>query len=273
MAELILQRRQETARYFPEALGTDIELDMIWVSGGSFEMGSPDSEPERYNDEGPQHPVTVPNFFMGRYPITQDQWRFVAEQIEQVNRSLEPDPAVFKGEKHPVESISWFEAVEFCDRLSQHTKRTYRLPSEAEWEYACRAGTKTPFYFGDILTAEVANFDSSVSYNGSPIADSRRKTTPVDLYGIANAFGLCDMHGNVREWCLDHWHDSYEGAPNDGSAWIDGNDDENQSRVWRGGSWANPPRDCRSAYRFYYPRGSDHGIGFRVVCEEPRSLQ
>ena len=148
------------------------------------------------------------------------------------------------------------------------------MPSEAEWEYACRAGTKTPFYFGDILSAKVANYNSKKSYNNSSAAKSPGKTTPVDHYGIANAFGLCDMHGNVWEWCLDQWHDSYEGAPDDGSAWIDNPNNENHKRVRRGGSWALHPRTCRSAYRFNAePTVSNDFVGFRVVCEAPRALQ
>ncbi|MGK7913127.1 MAG: SAV_2336 N-terminal domain-related protein [Synechococcus sp.] len=259
---------------FEEVLDSDFSLEMVAIPAGEFLMGSPPNEPERRNSEDPQHEVRLEGFLMGRYPVTQKQWRFVAERCEQVNRPLEPSPARFKGARHPVERVSWFDAVEFCDRLSRHTKRTYRLPSEAEWEYACRAGTRTPFNFGDVLTADVANYYSSVSYNGSPTAESLDQTTSVDRYEIANAFGLCDMHGNVFEWCLDQWHGNYDNAPDDGSAWIDDNDNEKMGRIRRGGSWAYDPGYCRSAFRLNFnPRASNRNIGFRVVGEEPRALQ
>jgi formylglycine-generating enzyme required for sulfatase activity len=207
---------------------------------------------------------------MGRYPITQGQWRFVAS-VPQSNRGLNPDPSFFKGDNRPVESVNWYDAVEFCERLSQHTHRTYRLPTEAEWEYACRAGTTTPFYFGETITAELANYRATETYGDGPKGEYRQKTTLVDHFGLANAFGLYDMHGNVWEWCLDHWHGNYEDAPDDGSAWL--TDDEEASRVQRGGSWNNNPRDCRSASRnLYNPDFDIDGIGFRVVCELPRIL-
>ena len=196
----------------------------------------------------------VPEFFMGKYPVTQAQWRFVAE-LPQVKEELKPDPSRFKGAERPVEQITWYEVVEFCDRLSVHTDRAYRLPSEAEWEYACRAGTTTPFHFGETITTDLANYRGtdwkeqgwSGSYGEGPKGEYREETTPVQHFGIANAFGLCDMHGNLYEWCADHWHGSYEGAPEDGSAWL--SDKDNARRVIRGGSWLNDPRYCRSAYR------------------------
>jgi formylglycine-generating enzyme required for sulfatase activity len=161
--------------------------------------------------------------------------------------------------------------VEFCARLSIYTKRTYRLPSEAEWEYACRAGTTTPFYFGEIITSELANYDGTSTYNNSPEGEYRETTTPVDHFEYANAWGLSDMHGNVWEWYQDHWHGNYEGAPTDGSAWL--SEDEDESRVIRGGSWDGYPRNCRSAYRYDYdPRGTNGDIGFRIVCSFPRIL-
>jgi formylglycine-generating enzyme required for sulfatase activity len=274
MPDLILQKERKQARYFTERLAEDVGLDMILVPGGQFMMGSPEDEPEREENEGPQHLVSVPAFFMGRYPVTQAQWRVVAE-FPQVNQELEPDPAQFKGGNRPVEQVSWYDAVEFCNRLARHTSRPYRLPSEAEWEYACRAGTTTPFYFGDTLTTEVTNYDGNYTYGDVSKGEYRQETTPVDDFGIANAFGLCDMHGNVDEWCQDHYHGNYQGAPTEGSAWEDEDADENVARILRGGSWDDDPRGCRSAYRFNgIPRVSYYfGIGFRIVCSAPRALR
>jgi formylglycine-generating enzyme required for sulfatase activity len=272
MAELTLRKERKQTRYFTEPLADGLGLDIILVTGGEFEMGSPEDEPERSPNEGPQHPVTVPTFCMGRYPITQAQWRFVAA-LPPVEQDLDSDPSHFKGDTRPVEQVSWHDAVEFCARLSIYAKRTYRLPSEAEWEYACRAGKKTPFYFGPILTVEIANYNGNYTYNNSPKGEYREQTTPVDHFGIANAFGLSDMHGNVWEWCQDHWHGNYEGAPIDSSAWLDQDAGESARRVIRGGSWFNNPRYCRSASRDDgYPRETDINIGFRVVCLAPRTL-
>ena len=185
---------------------------------------------------------------MGKYPVTQAQWQAV----------MGNNPSRFKGEKRPVEEVNWHQAKEFCQRLSELTNRIYRLPSEAEWEYACRAGTKTPYHFGETLTKDLAN------YYGS----NANKTTPVGNFP-ANEFGLRDMHGNVWEWCEDTWHDNYKDAPNDGSAWLEG---ESRSKVIRGGSWVYNPINCRSASRdVNIPEYDNFNIGFRVVCEVPRT--
>ena len=239
----------------------NINLELIKVPSGTFIMGSPKNEEKHYEDEDPQHEVTVKSFFMGKYPVTQAEWKVVAT-LAQINRKLDPAPSYFKGDNRPVESISWYDAVEFCDRLSKETGKLYRLPSEAEWEYACRAGTTTPFSFGERITTDIVNYDD--------MDNCRRKTTRVDMFP-SNAFGLHDMHGNVWEWCADTWHDNYDGAPNDGSAWInkEQNDNENnpQSHVVRGGSWINNPRFCRSACRNYDgPDLRSDSVGFRVVC-------
>jgi formylglycine-generating enzyme required for sulfatase activity len=159
--------------------------------------------------------------------------------------------------------------VEFCSRLSRHTKRDYRLPTEAEWEYACRAGTTTPFHFGETITTDLANYDGDYTYGRGIKGVDRNETTPVGSFNAANAFGLSDMHGNVWEWCLDHWHNSYKDAPNDGSAWVDDNknDDPEATRLLRGGSWLSSPRYCRSACRDNLRAGyQNNDIGFRVVC-------
>lgn len=260
MVELTLRKAAKQARYFTEQLGSkqlsQVGLDMILIEGGEFLMGSPEDEPKRHNDEGPQHLVQVPTFFMGRYPITQAQWRLVAETMPQVKQELNPDPSEFKGENLPVEQVTWFDAVEFCARLSAQTKRQYRLPSEAEWEYACRAGTTTAFYYGSTITPELANYGREVG-----------QTTPMGQYAYPNAWGLSGMHGNVWEWCADHWHSDYKGAPINGSAWLDEGDESDARRVRRGGSWSSIPQNCRSAYRNgNNPRGILNVIGFRVVC-------
>ncbi|NJR19748.1 MAG: formylglycine-generating enzyme family protein [Calothrix sp. CSU_2_0] len=267
--ELIINRRRQQAYGFIEYLenkGNEIALEMVQIPSGRFTMGAPETEKGSSDDERPQHEVTVPTFFMGKYPVTQAQWKFVAS-LPQVNRELKPDPSRFKGENRPVECVSWFDAVEFCDRLTQYTKRPYRLPSEAEWEYACRAGTTTPFHFGETITSELANYNAEYTYGAGVKGTNRRETTEVGSFGVANAFGLFDMHGNVWEWCTDQWHSNYKGAPTDDSAWIDNNSNDNQSRLLRGGSWGSYPLNCRSASR--YLNNPDYGlnyIGFRVVC-------
>ena len=270
--QIKVARRTLEVPFFRELLSKTVDIEMMQIPEGTFEMGSPLEELDRSEREGPQHTVKVPSFWMGKYPVTQAQWRVVAG-FPQVDRALKANPSRFKGDKRPVERVSWRDAVEFCKRLSERTKRPYRLPSEAEWEYACRAGTTTPFHFGETITTELANYRGtdaeslgfSGSYGHGPKGEYREETTPVDRFGVANAFGLCDMHGNVYEWCQDPWHENYQGAPTDGSAWTEGGNDS--FRVRRGGSWFYNPRYCRSAYRNYtYPDDRDFNIGFRVVC-------
>jgi len=176
--------------------------------------------------------------------------------------------------------VSWFSAVEFCDRLAARTTREYRLPSEAEWEYACRAGTTTPFHFGETITSELANYNAEYTYGAGVKGTYREQTTEVGSFGVANTFGLYDTHGNVWEWCLDDWHDNYEGAPTDGSPWLENNDNlyQKQGRaILRGGAWINNPKVCRSASRYYINRvGRDiiyYLIGFRVGCSVGRIFQ
>ncbi|WP_442951410.1 SUMF1/EgtB/PvdO family nonheme iron enzyme [Oscillatoria sp. CS-180] len=259
-------------RLYEEPLEDDLTLEMVAIPGGSFVMGSPENEPERQSREGPQHQVQVSAFYMGRYPVTQAQWQFVVA-LPGVERELSPAPSHFKGAARPVERVSWWEAVEFCARLSAYTGREYRLPSESQWEYACRANTTTPFHFGATLSPELANYHCSSVYNDGPTGDRIDETSQVGQFGVANAFGLSDMHGNVWEWCLDHYHSSYEGAPTDGSAWIDQSAKENKPRIRRGGAWYDVPGFCRSAYRdINDPRGSYSVIGFRVLCVAPRAL-
>ena len=261
-----------------EQLTENLTLDLVNIPAGEFLMGSPADEADRdwyagsyletkdLNVEA-QHQVTVSAFSMSQYPITQAQWKSVAA-LARIDQKLNPDPSIFKGDNRPVETVSWYDAMEFCARLSQHTGRTYRLPSEAEWEYACRGGTTTPFHFGGTLSTEIANYRGTQTYGDGIEGISREKTTEVGSFGVVNAYGLFDMHGNVWEWCLDHWYSSYEGAPNDGSAWsIDGDD---WYRVLRGGYWFSAPRSCRSANHYRNtPNSRNSYAGFRVVCLPP----
>jgi formylglycine-generating enzyme required for sulfatase activity len=259
-----------------ENLGKGIQLEMMLIPGGTFIMGSPKEEEGSDGDERPQHQVTIKPFFMGRYQVTQAQWQAVAA-MPKVNRELDPDPSSFKGANRPVEGVSWHEAVEFCSRLSQHTGKNYRLPSEAEWEYACRAGTTTPFHFGKTITTDSANYDGNYTYGDGVKGVYRKETTEVGNFGVANNFGLYDMHGNVWEWCLDDWHSNYEDAPTNGSAWFSSDEkliNKTGQAVLRGGSWVSYPNVCRSAFRYDLNRvNHDYYIGFRVVCAVGRILQ
>jgi formylglycine-generating enzyme required for sulfatase activity len=152
---LLLKKTKHKAKFFREQLSETVSLDMILIPSGTFLMGSPEDEIDRSPDESPQHAVTVPSFCMGKYPITQAQWRVVAN-LPPLKQELNPEPSKFNGDDRPVEQVSWFDAQEFCSRLSNLTKRKYRLPSEAEWEYACRAGTTSPFHFGETITTNLA---------------------------------------------------------------------------------------------------------------------
>jgi len=267
---LIVKRYPQKAYRFTEDLGNGVALEMVAIPEGSFLMGSGSrkDEPERRKSESPQHRVTVKSFLMGKYPVTQVQWRAVAA-LPPVSTKLKPNPSHFPGYNLPVERVSWSDAVEFCARLSRKTGRHYRLPSEAEWEYACRAGTTTPFHFGKTITPELANYNGNYTYGSSVQGKERQKTTPVGSFGVANDFGLYDMHGNVWEWCADYWHNDYEGAPIDGSPWKDSKRIKKRSRLLRGGSWRNSPGICRSACRSDCSLGASRHIviGFRVVCE------
>jgi formylglycine-generating enzyme required for sulfatase activity len=268
-------------------------IPMIQIPAGEFLMGSDESDPDAYPDERPRHQVQLQGFSMSQTPITQAQWRAVA-MLPPVDRTLDPDPSYFTGDSLPVERVSWHDAMEFCARLSIETGESITLPSEAQWEYACRAGTTTAYAFGDTLKNQVANYEGN-------------STTPVGTYP-ANAWGLHDMHGNVWEWCLDNYHASYDGAPTDGSAWVRGDSlgkcsggalgttfpgtvarpaatgitrttaTTTSASVWsafvgdslkvlRGGSWSLNPSYCRSSYCSGYH--SDYrlfSIGFRVCC-------
>ena len=356
------KQEPKQARYFTEDLGDGVTLDMVYIPGGTFLMGSLEGKGDK--DEYPQHQVTVPPFFMAKYPITQAQWKAVAKGPK-IQRDLDPDCSRFKdtpptppyqggalgvsppppltskppptppykggasetsgsppyqggarggsnrppletgasetsssppyqggargGSHRPVENVQWYDAVEFCARLLQRTGRPYRLPSEAQWEYACRAGTTTPFYFGETLTSDLANYDGNHTYANEPKGKYREETTPVGQFP-PNAFGLYDLHGNVWEWCADPWHENYQGAPTQGEVWDEQNDNDNRYQIYnvenlvnlltdeqrrcvRGGSWFNGPGGCRSASRYAeLPDGFDVNIGFRVCWVVGASL-
>ncbi|WP_293339790.1 formylglycine-generating enzyme family protein [Microcoleus sp. CAWBG58] len=230
-------RIKSFAHYFPEDLGNGVVLEMVYIPGGTFMMGSPATESGSRHHERPQHQVTVPTFYAGKYPITQAQYEAV----------MGNNPSYFKGEKRPVEQVSWNKAVELCWKLYEKTGKIYRLLSEAEWEYACRAGTTTPFYFGETITTNLVNYDGRYSFAGAPRGPYREQTIDVGSFP-PNAFGLYDMHGQVWEWCSDKWRDNYDGAPTDGSSWETGEDND---RVLRGGSWKYGAVSCRAAYRKY----------------------
>ena len=250
-----IKRTQESAKQKIEDLGNGIKLEMVYIPGGIFLMGSPENEPRRLGKEGPQHQVTLPPFYISKYPITQNQYQAI----------MGKNPSRFPGGRRPVERVTWYDATEFCQNLSKKTGKNYRLPSESQWEYACRAGTITAFYFGRTITSKLVNYNGNFSYGNAPKGEYRKQTTDVGSFP-PNAFGLYDMHGNVWEWCADEWHSRYNDAPTDGSVWLDGN--KNRSPL-RGGSWAINPHNCRSATRNDIYRSDNHSdsFGFRVVSD------
>ncbi len=225
----------------------EIKLEMIAIPAGEFMMGSNESDNEK-----PIHPVKLKEFYIGKYPITQAQYQAIMGE----------NPSRFKGENNPVERVSWNNAQEFCQKLSAKTGKQYKLPSEAQWEYACRAGSKTKWCFGD---------DESQLTNYAWYRDnSQNQTHPVGEKK-PNNWGLYDMHGNVWEYCEDDWHKNYQNAPNDGKPWID---NSSKYPVQRGGSWFNLPNNCRSASRNILLARDDFfdDDGFRVVCVSGRTL-
>ena len=276
----IIAKLDRTVQYFEEEIAEDLSIKMIIVPGGSFLMGSPEDELDSYSDEKPQHLVTVPSFAIGQFVVTQAQWKTIA-QLPKVKQKLNTSPSFYSGDDRPVERIDWFEAVEFCNRLTRLTRKLYRLPSEAEWEYACRAGTTTAFNIGPTIATDFANYrgtddvraDRTISgdYGEGPKGNYRGKTTPAQTFS-ANNFGLFDTHGNVWEWCADDWHENYDGAPIDGSVWDASND--SGSKVTRGGSFNLTPSYCRSAFRNTFPSVNRYDtVGFRLLLPlAPRIL-
>ncbi|MDR0444446.1 MAG: formylglycine-generating enzyme family protein [Treponema sp.] len=247
--------------------GSRLPANFVRINGGTFTIGSPAGEYRRDNNEV-QHQVTVSSFYMGIFTVTQKEY----EEIMGTN------PSNFKGSDLPVERVTWFDAVEYCNRRSQEEGLTpaytrtgdnvtwnrsangYRLPTEAEWEYACRAGTTTPFNTGNNITTSQANYDGDYPYNRNALGSSRRRTTNVGSFP-ANAWGLFDMHGNVWEWCWD-WFGDYSSANLDDPAGVP----SGSSRVIRGGSWDNSGAGVRSAYRrSLTPSFRIINLGFRLV--------
>jgi len=280
----ILERRRGKSLRFIEVIAPGVSIEMIEIPGGSFQMGTAEGEVEkvieeytRYgleredaekwvNSERPQHTVNISSFYIGKYTVTQEQWNVIAGW-EKIERDLATDPSNFKGSDHPVERISWEDAQEFCARLSAKTGRVYRLPTEAEWEYACRAGTTTPFAFGETITPEIVNYDGNRPYGKAKKGEYREKTIPVGSLGVANAFGLYDMHGNVWEWCQD-WYskDYYAECHKQGVVTDPQGPETGETRVLRGGSWYDYGYHCRSASRISLEPGyRDDHVGLRVV--------
>ena len=250
-----------------------IGMKLARIPAGEFLMGSADTDPGARDDEQPQHSVQISRpFYMGVYEVTQGEF----EAVMGINPSsfsrsglLKDAPADLDGSRFPVDGITWFESVEFCRRLSESSKekqarRVYRLPTEAEWEYACRAGTTTLFHFGDTLSSSQANFKGTFPFGDAPTGPFLNRTTTVGSYA-ANAFGLYDMHGNLHEWCADRFdRDYYRVSPAEDTQ----GPKRGSYRVIRGGDWYSDGRDCRSAFRYAdVPEGKFYALGFRVVCE------
>jgi formylglycine-generating enzyme required for sulfatase activity len=239
--------------------GTPMEaagIKFVFIPAGEFQMGSPDGEAGRSSDEGPVHRVVIAQpFWLGQFEVTQAQWEAV----------MGANPSFFKNcPQCPVEGVSWDDCQEFIRRLNaKNDGNAYALPTEAEWEYACRAGTTGPFSFGATITPDQVNYDGNYPYGKAAKGVYRGKTIPVGSLNRPNAWGLHDMHGNVFEWCQDRYHENYNGAPTDGRAWEQGSDN---GRVVRGGSWDDFAGDCRAANRFRFaPDDRDDGVGVRVA--------
>ena len=258
-ASLPTRSHHGKAKYITLELANNITLDLIGIPGGKFLMGSPKEELEREKEESPQHQVSIRPFLLGKYPVTQAQWQAV----------MGTNPSKFAAadvsqSKKPVERVSWLDCNLFCEKLSHIIGREFRLPTEAEWEYACRGKTTTPFHFGTTIGTTLANYNGEDVYGSGFEGENRRETTDVDSFP-PNIFGLYDLHGNVAEWCADSWHDSYYDAPIDGSAWI--TNDSKGMRVLRGGSWLHLPGSCRSAQRIKSePKNKSDAFGFRIAA-------
>lgn len=255
-----------------EIIENSIRMKLVHIPAGTFMMGSPRSEPERTPNEV-LHEVTITRpFYMGVYEVTQAQYTEVMRNTEDFRNR-----AVFGGPGRPMENVEWQKATEFCKLLSarpaeSRTGRRYRLPTEAEWEYACRAGNKTAFHTGDSLSSRQANFNGKYPYADAEAGPYLRRTAPVGSYE-PNAFGLDDMHGNVAEWCADFYDpDYYENCPGEDPLGppfgVVPSGFGGFHMVVRGGCWVDEARGCRSAYRFRaMPATQYRTIGFRVVCD------
>ena len=258
----------------PASLTNSIGMQLALIPAGKFTMGSPLTEAERLLEEVPHEVVITTPFYMGIHEVTQQQFQQIMGEKPRARFSGRSDESDL-----PMELVTWQEANQFCDKLSQmpeeqNAGRTYRLPTEAEWEYACRAGTTRAFSFGDSLSSRDANFNGNYPYGTAEKGPYARKTTKVGSYP-ANDFGLFDMHGNVSEWCAD-WYDAnyYRDSPTEDPlgppVGVMPTDFGNYYLVIRGGSWMDEARACRSAYRFRaMPENRYEVIGFRVVCDTP----
>jgi formylglycine-generating enzyme required for sulfatase activity len=281
----VVESRTEQARFFNQKLANGIDLAMVEIPGGKFPMGKSQDELEQTKKkhgrglekeikerlferlpwETPARDVQISGFYLSRYEINQAQWRAVAS-MPKVRIDLMSDPSHFKGGNRPVEHVSWEEAVEFCERLSRATGRKYRLPTEAEWEYSCRAGTTSPYHLGDAVTPEWVNYHGRFPYAQASRGVYRQQTVPVGSLAAPNAFGLYDMHGNVWEWCLDSWHNNYISAPATGDSWEE--DGISYLKVIRGGAWDSSAGECRVTSRNKLTSTLRlNNIGFRVVAE------
>lgn len=285
------RRVQELAALLPEIASPAVEEEhvlrdrfidgsgngpeLVAIRAGRFQMGSPPHERKVALDAGtqeswlarevPQRWVAVEPFALGRYPVTVAEWRQFAQETgwQRSGDTDWRDPGFPQTDSHPVVGVTWDDARQYAAWLARRTGLPYRLPSEAEWEYACRAGTRTAFSFGDEISTNLANYDGNQSYNNSPAGVFRQGTTAAGTFP-PNRWGLYDMHGNVWEWVQDRLHDNYEGAPLTGVAWEEGGDPGR--RVLRGGSWLYNPRYLRSALRNGYPHTmSSNIVGFRVA--------
>ena len=244
-------------------IAPNLNLEMVEIPAGSFLMGSDDSETEKRENETPQHEVSLNSFYLGRFSVTQAEWLAVMNDLPETSEE-------FRGARLPVVNVWLEKALEFCAKLSALTGEQFRLPSEAEWEYACRAGSRTPFSFGETLTTDLANFNGELPFRETPKGEFRRRPTSVGAFP-PNAFGIHDMHGNVWEWCADVWHENYAGAPTDGSAWISQGD--GSYCVQRGGSWLDRASNCRSAFRVGdIAHNNENIVGLRV-CFTKNSIE
>ena len=259
----VVTRTPEQAVAYSEELDGGTRIEMVQIRPGAFEMGSTPNEPYGEKSERPQHRVQVSGFFLSRFEITQQQWAAIAAE-PRISLDLRANPSSFKGDDRPVESVTWLEAKEFCARLSRLTGRLYRLPTEAEWEFACRGGTQTPFCFGETILSTLANYQATKAYSSEGMGEYRQQTIAVGSLGAANYFGLLDVHGNVAEWCEDIFGDYSEGMQTDPRGPHSGRD-----RVVRGGSWRSYPWQCRSASRIGLHESLHlNDVGFRVVLPE-----
>jgi formylglycine-generating enzyme required for sulfatase activity len=239
---------------------------MVVVPAGSFTMGSPASEKERGDNEGPQHTVTIPRAFaVGKFHVTVDQFAVFARETGFTAHSecnWRTSGFAQKG-SHPVVCVSWDDANAYANWLANKTGKPYRLPSEAEWEYAARAGTTTPFWWGSSITPDQANYDGNYVYAGGGSKGVwRQGTVPVGSFA-ANPWGLYNVHGNALQWTADCYHDSYTGAPADGAAFTAGNC--SNGHVVRGGSWNDYPKVLRAAFRHWFTAENSYVGGFRLA--------